>query len=90
MEMMNRLFVSTALLASLGFVSASAAHNSARPPAERLKGTAVRGEKACLNPPLVRGGGDPNLGGDLRRSVRPTFYAHTIRDIAPICTAQAQ
>jgi len=34
------------------------------------------------------GGGDPNLGEDLRRSVRPTFNAQTIKDIAPTCTAQ--
>ncbi len=31
------------------------------------------------------GGGDPNLGEDFRRNVPPTFYAHTVRDIAPTC-----
>jgi len=31
------------------------------------------------------GGSDPNLGDDFRRSVRPTFNAHTIKDIAPTC-----
>jgi hypothetical protein len=34
------------------------------------------------------GGGDPSLGEDFRRSVPPTFYAHTVRDIAPACAAQ--
>jgi hypothetical protein len=33
------------------------------------------------------GGGDPNLGEDQRRSVPPTLYAHTVRDIAPTCAA---
>jgi hypothetical protein len=31
------------------------------------------------------GGGDPSLGEDFRRKVPPTFYAHTVRDIAPTC-----
>jgi hypothetical protein len=31
------------------------------------------------------GGGDPNLGEDFRRNVPPTFYAHTVRNIAPTC-----
>ena len=31
------------------------------------------------------GGGDPNLGEDFRRHVPPTFYAHTVRNIAPTC-----
>lgn len=34
------------------------------------------------------GGGDPNLGEDLRRKVPATFYAHTIRDVAPTCATQ--
>src|SRR5262249_6223918 len=34
------------------------------------------------------GGGDPSLGEDLRRVVPPTFYAHTIRNVAPTCAAQ--
>jgi hypothetical protein len=146
---MNKLFVSAALLASLGFASAAAAQN-ATPAAAPLKGVAVRGcltksrlthvepvedsdtsfpdsiginaarvirsQVKALNGHQVEligtvegvgpqkgvlvsdsdklkvylGGGDPNLGGDLARSVRPTFYAHTIKDIAPTCTAQAQ
>jgi hypothetical protein len=36
------------------------------------------------------GGGDPNLGEDFRRNVPPTFYAHTVRDIAPTCAAESQ
>jgi hypothetical protein len=36
------------------------------------------------------GGSDPNLGEEFRRSGQPTFNAHTIKDIAPTCTAQAQ
>jgi len=35
------------------------------------------------------GGGDPSLGDDFRRIVPPTFYANTIRDLAPACTAQS-
>jgi hypothetical protein len=31
------------------------------------------------------GGGDPNLGEDFRRKVPATFYAHTVRNIAPTC-----
>ena len=34
------------------------------------------------------GGGDPNLGEDFRRNVPPTFYAHTVRDIAPTCASR--
>jgi hypothetical protein len=34
------------------------------------------------------GGGDPGLGEDLRRVVPPTFYVHTIKNIAPTCAAQ--
>jgi hypothetical protein len=34
------------------------------------------------------GGGDPNLGEDFRRNVPPTFYAHTVRNIAPTCAAE--
>ncbi len=34
------------------------------------------------------GGGDPNLGEDLRRTVPPTFYAHTVRNLAPTCDAE--
>jgi hypothetical protein len=39
---------------------------------------------------LYIGGGDPSLGEDFRRNVPPTFYAHTVRDIAPTCAAQSQ
>jgi hypothetical protein len=35
------------------------------------------------------GGGDPSLGEDFRRRVPPTFYAHTIRDLAPACADPA-
>ena len=31
------------------------------------------------------GGGDPSLGEDFRRMVPPTFYAHTVRNLAPTC-----
>jgi hypothetical protein len=37
------------------------------------------------NAKFYLGGGDPSLGEDLRRRVPPTFYAHTIRDLAPAC-----
>jgi hypothetical protein len=37
---------------------------------------------------LYLGGGDPSLGEDLRRNVPPTFYAHTVRNLAATCTAQ--
>jgi hypothetical protein len=36
------------------------------------------------------GGGDPSLGEDFRRNVPPTFYAHTVRNIAPTCASQPQ
>jgi hypothetical protein len=36
------------------------------------------------------GGGDPSLGEDLRRTVPPTFYAHTVRDLAATCATQPQ
>jgi hypothetical protein len=39
---------------------------------------------------LYIGGGDPNLSEDFRRNVPPTFYAHTVRDIAPTCAAQSE
>jgi hypothetical protein len=147
MGTMNKLFVSAALLVSLGPVSASASQNP--PAAAPLKGIAVRGcltqsrlthvepvadsdtsfpdsiginaarvirsQVKALNGHQVEligtvegvgpqkgvlvgdsdklkvylGGGDPNLGDDFRRSTRPTFYAHTIKDIAPTCS-QAQ
>jgi hypothetical protein len=36
------------------------------------------------------GGGDPSLGEDFRRKVPATFYAHTVKNIAPTCAAQSQ
>lgn len=36
------------------------------------------------------GGGDPRLGEDFRRTVPPTFYAHTVRNLAAMCAAQPQ
>jgi len=37
---------------------------------------------------LYLGGGDPTLGEDFRRIVPPTFYAHTVRNVAHTCASQ--
>jgi len=39
---------------------------------------------------LYLGGGDARLGEDQRRTMPPTIYAHTVRDIAPTCTPSAK